>query len=47
MFLAAVNGSAPMIELLLKAGVDANGPVLSHGETALMMAARTGKPDAV
>jgi ankyrin repeat protein len=47
MFLAAMNGSAPMIELLLKAGVDPNAPVLSHGETALMMAARTGKLDAV
>src|SRR5207244_9059284 len=40
MFLAAENGSAMMIELLLKSGVDPNAPVLSHGETALMMAAR-------
>jgi uncharacterized protein len=47
MFLAAVNGSAAMIEVLLGAGVDPNMPVLSHGETALMMAARTGKLDAV
>src|SRR5262249_32947553 len=47
MFLAAVNGSATMIERLLKAGADPNAPVLSHGETALMMAARTGKLDAV
>src|SRR5213594_806392 len=47
MFLAAVNGSAAMIESLLKTGADPNAPVLSHGETALMMAARTGKLDAV
>src|SRR5438105_663702 len=47
MFLAAENGSAMMIDLLLKSGVDPNAPVLSHGETALMMAARTGKLDAV
>ena len=47
MFLAAMNGSAAMIETLLKAGADPNAPVLSHGETALMMAARTGKLDAV
>src|SRR6266702_2427304 len=39
MFLAAVNGSATMIERLLKAGADLNAAVLSHGETALMMAA--------
>lgn len=47
MFLAAMNGSGPMIETLLKAGVDPNAPVLSRGETALMMASRTGRLDAV
>jgi ankyrin repeat protein len=47
LFLATMNGSATMIELLLNAGADPNEPVLSHGETPLMMAARTGKPDAV
>src|SRR5499425_2895620 len=47
MFLAAMNGSGPMIETLLKAGVDPNTPVLSRGETALMMASRTGRLDAV
>ena len=36
-----------MIETLLKAGADSNTPVLPRGETALMMAARTGKVDAV
>jgi uncharacterized protein len=46
-FLATVNGSAAMIETLLKAGADPNAPVLSRGETALMMASRTGKLDAV
>src|SRR5215510_6181751 len=43
MFLATLNGSAAMIDTLLKAGADVNAPVLSRGETALMMAARTGK----
>ena len=47
MFLAATNGNAAMIRMLLDAGVDSNAPVLSHGETALMMASRTGKLDAV
>src|SRR5690349_4911413 len=47
MFLATQNGSASMIEALIKGGADPNAPVLSHGETALMMAARTGKRDAV
>src|SRR5205085_8531005 len=47
MFLAAMNGSASMIEKLRKAGVDPNVPVLPHGETALMMTSRTGKPEAV
>ena len=36
-----------MIERLFKAGADANAPLSSSGDTALMMAARTGKPDAV
>ena len=30
-----------MTEALLAAGADPNAPVLSHGETPLMMAART------
>jgi ankyrin repeat protein len=47
LFLATVNGSAPMTEALLAAGADPNAPVLSHGETPLMMAARTGNPDGV
>lgn len=47
MFLASQNGSAPMIDQLLKAGADVNAPVLSHGETALMMASRSGNIDAV
>src|SRR5262245_31166939 len=47
MFLATVNGSTAMIDVLLTAGVDPNASVLSNGETALMMAARTGKLDAV
>ena len=39
--LACINGDAPMIELLLKAGADANS-TLPEGETALMTAANTG-----
>src|SRR5437870_5832267 len=45
--LAAVNGSAAMIEKLIKAGGDVNARLTKYGDTALMMAARTGKPDAV
>jgi ankyrin repeat protein len=45
--LACTNGSAAMIELLLKAGEDANVVVTPDGDTALMMAARTGKTDAI
>jgi len=47
MFLACQNGSAAMIGQLLQAGTDPNIPILSHGETALMMAGRTGNTDAV
>ena len=46
-YLAAVNGSVPMIEKLLAAGEDANVRLLSAGESPLMVAARTGKIDAV
>ncbi|HEY6507681.1 MAG TPA: ankyrin repeat domain-containing protein [Vicinamibacterales bacterium] len=45
--LAAINGSAPMLDRLLKAGADPNAALTSGGDTALMMAARTGKPDAI
>ena len=44
--LAATNGNAAVIELLLKAGADPNS-AMAEGETVLMTAARTGKPDAV
>ena len=47
LLLAAQNGSAAMIELLLTAGVDANASLTKTGDTALMLAARTGKADAV
>src|SRR4051812_17242961 len=47
LFLAATNGNAAMIELLINAGADPFAPVLPNGETALMVAARTGKVDAV
>jgi len=36
-----------MIEKLVKAGADPNGPLSSSGDTALMFAARTGTTDAI
>jgi ankyrin repeat protein len=45
--LAATNGNAAVIEKLLKTGEDANAVVSESGDTILMLAARTGKPDAV
>ena len=45
--LAAINGSAAAIGLLLDSGVEVNEPLTEHGDTALMMAARTGVVDAV
>jgi ankyrin repeat protein len=45
--LAAINGSAPMIDRLIKAGADPNEALTTAGDTALMMAARTGKTDAI
>ncbi len=45
--LAAINGSAAMLQRLLKAGANPNAPLTASGDTALMMAARTGVPDAI
>jgi ankyrin len=45
--LASINGSAAMIQKLLKAGADANAALTPYGDSALMMAARTGRPEAV
>src|SRR5689334_5226679 len=45
--LAAINGSAPMLEKLIKAGADPNAPLSATGDTALMLAARTGKAAAL
>ena len=47
MQLAAVNGSAQMIDRLLKAGADPNLQLTASADTAVMMAARTGNPDAI
>lgn len=44
--LAAVNGSAAVVDLLLKAGANPN-TTGADGETVLMLAARTGRPEAV
>src|SRR5215467_15563082 len=45
--IACMNGSAAMIQKLLKGGADVNAPLSSLGETPVMMAARTGNADAV
>ena len=45
--LACINGGAGIIGSLLKAGEDPNAVVSDVGDTALMLAARTGKPDAL
>jgi ankyrin repeat protein len=47
LLLAAVNGNAAMIETLIRAGADPNAPLTKYGDTALMMAARTGNTDAI
>ena len=46
LFMACTNGSAPMVELLIKAGGDVNG-VKANGTTPLMVAAASGSADAV
>ena len=46
LMMACRNGSAPMIELLLKAGANPNSSTAT-GTTALMMAASSGSADAV
>src|SRR5262245_25555439 len=45
--LAAINGTAPMIEKLVKGGADPNASLSKFGDTPLMLAARTGKIDSV
>ena len=45
--LAAMNGNAAMLLMLIKAGADPNAPLTEFGDTALMMASRTGKTDAI
>jgi len=45
--LAATNGSAAMLNRLLRAGADANAALTPAGDTALMLAARTGRVDAI
>ncbi|HUA20534.1 MAG TPA: ankyrin repeat domain-containing protein [Bryobacteraceae bacterium] len=47
LLLAAMNGSAPVIEKLLQAGDDPNAVISEKGDTVLMIAARTGKVDAI
>jgi len=45
--LAAVNGSAVLLDKLIAAGADPNATLTRSGDTALMIASRTGKVDAV
>ncbi len=45
--LACMNGNGAIVEALLKAGEDPNAVVSVTGDTALMVAARTGKTDAI
>jgi ankyrin repeat protein len=45
--LAALNGSAVLLDRLIAAGADPNAPLTRSGDTALMIASRTGKVDAV
>lgn len=45
--LAATNGNAAIVEKLLTAGEDANAVVSVTGDTGLMLAARTGRIDAI
>jgi len=45
--LAAINGSAPMIDRLIKSGADPKLALTPSGDTALMMAARTGRTEAL
>lgn len=47
LFLACTNGNAAIVGALLKAGEDPNAVVSDAGDTALMLAARAGKPDAL
>src|SRR5256885_13321119 len=41
------RSSAAMIEKLIKAGANPSAPLSKFGDTALMLAARTGKTDAI
>lgn len=45
--LACTNGDAAIVEAILKAGEDANAVVSVTGDTALMVASRTGKTGAI
>jgi len=47
LLLASINGNAAMMEKLIQAGADSNAPLTKYGDTALMMAARTGNTDAI
>jgi ankyrin repeat protein len=47
MQLAAINGSAAMMDKLIKAGADPNAALTKFGDSPLMMASRTGKTEAI
>src|SRR5215472_11857733 len=46
LLLATINGNAVIIQRLITAGADPNAPLSKSGDTALMMASRTGKVEA-
>jgi ankyrin repeat protein len=47
MQLAALNGSAPMLDELIKGGANVNAPLSASGDAALMLASKAGRVDAV
>jgi ankyrin repeat protein len=47
MQLAGINGSEVILDRLMRWGADPNGPLSKSGDTALMFAARTGRPGAI
>lgn len=47
LLMACLNGSAAMIEKLVKGGANPNAAITASGDTGIMIAARTGKADAV
>jgi uncharacterized protein len=47
LLLASINGNPAMLDKLLAAGASPNAPLTKTQDTALMLAARTGRTDAI